>query len=205
MTIFGRKDTMSRADAALWKSARKLCDLGELTAQWLERRITSHPTWPPADGPAAETGEIIPELVKLNRAGFVTSGSQPGGDTCIRGIRWQKRAAVEGWADVFLGGRIVTAAAQADLIVIVHDCADLPEVRTNVSRAVWTTMLDGEGYTRFGAQPSRADIATEYSACRPEAIEALCQAFRIFVIDPEWGRRDRLWPVLADCLSDQPG
>lgn len=203
--IDGRHPFAGPPDAANWKSARNLPDLGELTARWLERRIKSHPTWPPGDGPDAETGEIAPELARLNRAGFVTSGSQPAGDARVRGVHWQKRAAVEGWADLFLAEKIFAAAGRADLIVIVQDYADLPETLINVSRAVWVTTLDGEGYTRFGTQPSRADIAMEYSGCRQEAIEALCRAFRVCVIDPEWGRRDRLWPVLTDCLSDQPG
>jgi hypothetical protein len=61
----------------LWGQARTLADIGELTAQWLEGRIT----YLPADlgsAPDSETEALVPVLATVNRMGFVTDFSQPG-------------------------------------------------------------------------------------------------------------------------------
>jgi hypothetical protein len=69
---------MSPEDAARWRAARTLADLGELTAQWLEGKIASIPTVMPGCGPGEESAELIPVLAACNRAGYVTTTSQPG-------------------------------------------------------------------------------------------------------------------------------
>lgn len=57
-------------------TARTLEDLGELTAPWLEGRITFLPTYT-LDTPAAETEGLIAHLAAFNRAGYTTTESQP--------------------------------------------------------------------------------------------------------------------------------
>src|ERR1035438_8169724 len=83
---------MNRADRKRWASARTLPDLGELTALWLEGEIGKAPGYD--DGPAPETRDLIPVLAAANRAGFITSGSQPGSLSEYS----DQRAAVEGFA-----------------------------------------------------------------------------------------------------------
>src|ERR1700678_2550864 len=108
---------MSHADREAWASARTLADLGELTAQWLEGGIISQPGYAPGCGPDEETVPLIPILATLNRAGFVTSGSQPGdAGYGSEGTGWQQRAAVEGFADAALLVRLSDAAYDAGLL-----------------------------------------------------------------------------------------
>jgi hypothetical protein len=64
---------MSPTDAALWRTARTLADLGKLTARWLEGEITTTPSH--LGPPDSETTDLIPTLAAANRAGFVTDQS----------------------------------------------------------------------------------------------------------------------------------
>ncbi len=96
---------MSKADRGAWQAARTLADLGELTARWLEGSIGSEPGY--CGRPAEETEDLVPVLAKLNRAGFVTSGSQPGLiEPGARGTLAEQRAAVDGFAGPELAFRL---------------------------------------------------------------------------------------------------
>jgi hypothetical protein len=53
--------------------------------------------------------------------------------------------------------------------------------------------------TWFGNHLDLRDIEDDqagYGICHPGAIEALCAAWQVTIIDPEWGRNDVLWPAL---------
>jgi hypothetical protein len=41
-----------------------------------------------------------------------------------------------------------------------------------------------------------SDVAPAGVICNPAAVETLCQAWQITLIDPQWARNDHLWPVL---------
>jgi hypothetical protein len=71
-----RDDDMSPEDEALWRSARTLADLGELTARWIEGAIASQPGYFGAAD--LESDDLVPVLAAVNRAGFRTDTSQPG-------------------------------------------------------------------------------------------------------------------------------
>ncbi len=61
------------------------------------------------------------------------------------------------------------------------------------------TLAGDQENTWFGSSYTRGDIEDDqagYGICRPGAIEALCAAWQVTIIDPEWGRNDVLWPVL---------
>ena len=196
---------MSTADRQAWEAARTLADLGELTAQWLEGGIASQPAYAPGCGPDPETTPLIPLLACCNRAGYVTNGSQPGeAGTGYDGAWWEQRAAVEGFASPAVAGRIWEAAEAAGLTVIAHAPATLPRWRIRYDRAVPVTRREARPCTWFGAQLSRRHLRdgwTGYGICHPDAVTALCTAWQVTVIDPGWGRNDRLWPVLHDALT----
>ena len=182
---------MSRADAHLWESATTLPELGELTAQWLEGRIASQPDYAPGYGPDPETEDLIPVLTAANRAGYVTIGSQPGEDcTGYDGAHWRQRAAVEGFADDRTLERLWAWMATA-----------APEVTVTWSKptawSVSVTEREGRRYTGFGTVMSAAQIEDAYAECSPPAIAALQEAWQVTIVDPEWGRNDRLWLALA--------
>lgn len=177
-----------------WKNAQTVADLGHLMADWLEGRVR---TWPGYcdTKPAAETRHLIPVLARLNRAGFVTTQSQPGEPpSCgYDGRMWRKRAFVEGWiSGCRSADRIRGAASGAGFIV--------SDSRSACPRVI-VTEADGEPMAAFGPMPShRRMIAYEWPGVGREAARELGAATRLVIIDPEWGRDSTLWPVLANTL-----
>jgi len=206
---------MSKADREKWAAARTLADLGELTAQWLEGRIASQPSY--YGGPDSETAPLVPVLAKLNRAGFVTSGSQPAFNGAgYDGAHWKQRAAVEAYADPPLALRVLRVAQETGLIIVAWPPSSLPRWRYRYDRAVAVTRTDGcdpacptrhaDGcdYTWFGTQVPRRHLRSRhigYGICHRDAVKALCGAWQVTVYDPEWGRGDLLWHVLAQALD----
>jgi len=190
-------------DGQDWASARTLRDLGQFTALWLEGDLATVPGY--SGRPAAETAPLVPVLAALNRAGYLTSGSQPG--TAGRGADgawWEQRAAVEGFAGPRAARMLTTAARAADLIVITHDPARLPRRRIRYRLAVPVTRRDGQPVTTFGAHWSRRHLRdpwTGYGACHRHAVDEVCRAWQLTVIDPQWGRPGRLWRVLHDTVT----
>ena len=186
------------SDRQAWPSARTLCDLGQLTALWLEGDLATVPGY--SDRPAAETAPLVPVLAVLNRAGYVTNGSQPGdAGRGFDGGWWEQRAVVEGFAGPRVTRRLTTAARAAGLIVIAHDPARLPRWRIRYRSRVAVTREDGQPVTWFGAHLSRRhlrDAWTGYGACHRNAVSDVCRAWQVTVIDPQWGRPELLWQVL---------
>jgi hypothetical protein len=100
-------------ELAVWGTARSLSDLGELTARFLEGKLSQTPSnWGPPD---PETTALVPVLVATNRASFVTHMSQPGQSAGEYG--WEQRAEVSGFAGDEAFGRLMAAAARSDLII----------------------------------------------------------------------------------------
>jgi hypothetical protein len=188
---------MSDEDAELWESAQTLADIGNFTALWLEGQIGSQPGYAPGCGPDEETADLIPVLAACNRAGFVTDGSQPG-ESCTGydGASWEQRAGVSGFACAELAARLRTAAEDAHLYVRVHEA---PRWRFRFGTAIPVTRREGRTFTRFGARlPVRhlRDGWTGYGGCSRSAVREVCSAKQVTIVDPEWGRNDRLWPAL---------
>jgi hypothetical protein len=147
---------------------------------------------------------MVPVLAALNRAGFVTTGSQPGFDGGgHEGARWQQRAAVEGFSGRRAMLALTWAAGEAGLVVVAHDPASLPRWRVDHSRSAGVTRRHDRVVTRFGAHLPRRfirDSWTGWGACHPDAAAALCGAWQVTVIDPGWGREGLLWDVLSRAL-----
>ncbi len=198
---------MGKSDPAAWQSARTLADLGKLTARWIEGDLASQPGYcGPSD---IEDPALVPLLAALNRAGFVTTGSQigesgPGYD----GAHWQQRAAVEGFADERTALALIRAAAAAGLISVSYPPASLPRWRYRYDRSVTVTMREDRGVTGFGVQLPRRHIRDSwigYGICHRDAVNALCSAWQVTVIDPQWGRPDVLWRVLERAIQPAGG
>lgn len=182
----------SRRDRQAWASARTLADVGDLTARWLEGDLASQPGYERGAGPDTETTPLIPVLAACCRAGFVTNGSQPG-EPVDDGFG--QRAAVEGFASPEAAARI--AACLPDGLIMLTGRAGW---RMRWRQAVVVTMDGGRPFTRFGVVLSRRHLADSwvgYGSLHPDAVRALQAAVQVTVVDPEWGRNDRLWPALA--------
>jgi hypothetical protein len=179
---------MSVQDAALWRGARTLADLGELTARWLEGTVGSVPGTMPGYGPDEETGPLVPVLAAANRAGYVTNFSQPGESD----NGWTQRAAVHGFASAATFKAIATTAADADLIITAARATE-----ANWSTRIVVTIDNGRENTWAGDPWSREEVQDGYGdCCDPAAVETLCRAWQVTLIDPQWGRNDHLWDVL---------
>lgn len=189
---------MSKAERKLWASAVTLEDLAALTARWLEGDLRSQPGYQPNCGPDPETVSLIPTLARLNRAGFLTSNSQPGNDDTIGydGAIWAQRAVVDGWVSPGLAGELAAAARDAGLIVVTNTAPRrfaLPE-RSNSSIDV--TTRNGQVTCGFGGRRPRGDIVLSFGACSDAALDAVIGAVQIAIADPEYGPHDRLWKFL---------
>lgn len=194
---------MSRADRRAWRTARTLEDLGRLGALWLEGELGSQPAW--RAGPDNETLPLVPVLAAANRAGFYTMASSPADDTTgSDGVRWRQRAAVEGFADAGLARRLHDAARAAGLISVTLCPDGRPGKGWDRAFEVGVTERDGDRYTWFSQHLSRREIRSRrvgWGICRRAAVKALCGAWQVALIDPEWGRPDVLWRVLEDAVT----
>ena len=62
-----------------------------------------------------------------------------------------------------------------------------------------TRHADGCDWTWFGTQVPRRhfrDAHIGYGECHRDAVDALCAAWQVTIIDPQWGRNEVLWPAL---------
>jgi hypothetical protein len=169
---------MSMKDAARWRSARSMPDLGELVIAWLNGDITQTPGH--CGPPESETIPLVDVLTVINRGGLVTDCSQLAesrpGDT------WNTW--VDGFASDDTLARLREAAAGTPLILTacrgrVHEHRRMP----HLARCCWAELVD------FWAEKC------------PAVADGLEDSWLVSVEDPEPGRNDLLWPVLAAALT----
>ena len=166
---------MSRKDAARWASAQDMADLGELVVAWLNGELTQTPGH--CGPPCAETVPLTSVLPAVNRAGFVTDNSQRAGSRA--GRTWNT------WVTGFAGdatlSRLRTAVSGTPL--------DLDACRGRTH---------GCGGKPWGLPRCPRKEATGFweDAC-PHAAGELHGTWWVYIEDPEPGRNDVLWPVLA--------
>ncbi|MEW5658330.1 hypothetical protein ABGT92_23790 [Streptomyces cinereoruber] len=172
---------------SVWRSARSIADLGQHMADWLEGRI---PSWPGYDGPFGQeetdgARHLVPTLTALNRAGFVTTQSQPG----ELGGGYRQRAFVEGVVHDRnpLLGRVLALQDQG-----------LTVVRGWPKRQIALTEDAGRPFTTIGGwRMRRNDIHSMWRGIGSQALRELKEhGAKVHIIDTEWGRDDRLWPAL---------
>lgn len=186
-----------------WKKAQSVADLGHLMADWLEGRIRTSPSCVNDGSLDDETRHLVPILAPVNRAGYVTTDSQPG-DPESRGRdghMYRQRAAVSGWvADKRLLNRISASAKQAGIEIIAH------RADSGWRDGMDVTRVDGEPYTWFGRTMARREqIAYEWDGVGGRAVRELRRSTYLTLIDPVWGRDDRLWPLLQQAASSRGG
>jgi hypothetical protein len=164
-------------------------------ALWLEGKIASWPGYQPGYGPDDETKALVPTLAACNRAGYVTTSSQPGVDPQpgFDGLIWAQRAAVEGFVrDRDLLRRLADAAYEAGLEMELADQLDTGE------RGLTVTTRDGQDYTAFGGHLSARELRRIWPVLRGNALDDVFGAIRITLAAPEYGEAagKRLWDVL---------
>lgn len=183
-----------------WAATRTIADHGELVARWLDGdyRFT-----PGHVGPAdSETAPLVPDLVRLNRAGVVTTGSQPGATgTDQDGDGWVQRAYVTAYGDNETIDRLARAAAAAGLWVLCEPYDAPATVATMPAPPVPVAFDDGHA-PLMGLYPGRNTVWGAPSiAWHPESRAAWETATQLVVIDPEPGRERLLWDTLTAALD----
>lgn len=181
---------------SVWRDARSIADLGQNMAAWLEGRL---PSWPGYHGPFGQEEDngarhLIPILAAVNRAGFVTTGSQPAYDgTDSGGAGWRQRAAVDGVVHEHspLLGRLTALERQGFLVY-----------RGWPKQSVVITDRNGEPQTGFGGfRLGRDHAAREWHGIGRHALRELRDHGAVLhIVDPVWGRDDRLWPALTNAI-----
>ncbi|MFH8642278.1 DUF6919 domain-containing protein [Streptomyces goshikiensis] len=187
---------MSRADRRLWRSAETLQELGDRMVLWLTGAIASQPGTLARFGPDPETEHLLPVLTGLNRAGLLTTVSQPGLDEHDESGHWRQRAGVSGLVDdITLLRRLVAAADEAGLRVALHTVVAAGPCRDGFV----VTTLDAEPFTAFGAHEDHETLQATWPRhlIGPAAHAAVTRAAQLTVVDPRYGRDDLLWTTLA--------
>jgi hypothetical protein len=168
---------MSRKDAARWASAKDMAGLGETVVAWLHGEVAQTPGH--CGPPCAETIPLISVLTLVNRAGVVTENSQRAGG---RGDRiWN--AWVEGFApdDVMHRLRAMTDGTALRMVACRGSAHG----------------YEGSLLRHLGECPAAAVMDFWTEAC-PAVAEQLAGSWNVLIEDPEPGRNDRLWPLLAE-------
>lgn len=185
----------SEKDLAPWSACRTLADLAEVTARWLQgelRYFPGHndPTEPPLD----ETKGLISDLVSLNRAGYVTTNSQPGQSMTRDGNA--QRAFVRGYCTEDTFKRIDAAIYGTELIALPR-----PPGMYHLCPVPITT-VGGKNFTWGGMSSGEAEaIAREFGGVLSEPmLQVLTNCWLVDVLDPVWGRTNLLWSKLRKGL-----
>jgi hypothetical protein len=200
-------------DRESWLRTSDLRTLAEYTAQWLEGRRLCMPGYGAAN-PDPETTPLIPYLAAYNRAGLMTTGSQPGHGP-LRGYdgwNWSQRAFVDGFTDLDTATRIVVAlSAHRDAGIVVNAWAPGSH-RGDKERAALTVRVNpqapaaGFDVTAADGYPlGRGDIRSIYRGDLTRgAIRTLQNAWQITVHDEQFSERTLLWDALAEALAPDP-
>lgn len=195
---------MPRAERRRWRSARTRAELAALTAEWLEGRIRTHPGVYPggilAGRPDPETAGLVGTLAACNRAGLLTTSSQPGQQSAPAGRRggvFAQRPAVEGWAAPQIARDLVWLATSVGLLAVAHPTLRRPWPIGQRRSGIIVSTREGVSTCEFGGQARPSGVARTFQGCAREVInDLLCESVFIALADPAWAPGCALWAVL---------
>jgi hypothetical protein len=173
-----------------WQAARSLGDIGELTARWIEGALGFHPCY--GSGIDSETISLRTILAQFNRQGFVTTFSQPA--EAIDEFGSGQRACVDGYAEGDLAKRLAALGLYTDLLVLIYE----PDVSWGYQIPV--SVYEFHPHTWCGAHDGFEELECFADTCSKEAMASLQQAWKVTVIDLQWGRESFLWEQVATIL-----
>lgn len=177
-----------------WAEARTFGDLCELGAQFFEGKVDHFNGY---GGPEVETIKLAPLLAECNRAGFLTTSSQPGKRRSKYGAQ---RAYVQGFAREDLAMRLYCLGLESDLISLAVPVAteDWRYIRLPVT-------LDGEHpFTWCGAFGGLETLDHYAEQLHPGALIELAGTYEVEIVDPRWGRNSYLWSRLLEAVRGAP-
>ena len=178
---------------SVWRDTRTIADIGQVMARWLTGEVrywSGH-----GDGIDSETRHLLPTLVALNQAGVVTTNSQPGYDgTGYDGAHWRQKAWLTAIVDDRspLLGRLILSAEAAGMTVLRGNRHHGQTVLTD---------RNGEPWTDIRGRIPRNHLAREWHGLSRQGLKELrTHGAVLHIVDPVWGRDDRLWPALANAI-----
>ena len=174
-----------------WKEARTLEGLGELTARWCEGTLRYMPG--DDDEPYEEKGPIREVLASINRSGFVTTTSQPG-EPMDDGSA--QRAAVEGYAREDTAKRMAALGLWTDLLVFAFPPGDYAW-----GYQVPITVEEYRPFTWLGSLQGHVEIESYVEDYSREALSEVARAWKVTIVDPQWGRGPYLWDNVLSTLE----
>ncbi len=186
-------ESLTEAEAKeAWKSAKTFEQLCELTAKFIEGTSPFSPEYGTC-GIDEETEPLKTYLAALNRAGLMTTTSQPGFDS----PEWKQRAFVDGFAQEATAKRIARISLYTDLHIVTAPVGVAIGFRTPI--IVRDFQPHGWG---GGSSGCEAEFYKDF----PNGLKILREAWYVDVIDLVWGRQDHLWENLMRelCYSEAP-
>lgn len=149
---------------------------------------------PTYDGPLdEETKELVPDLVELNKNGFLTVDSQPG---VLNDETWQ-RSYVEFFVKKSVWDKLYAFLMYSDLFYVYCDISNPLSCSSCSSWPLTIDIVDGVGICETAFNPSSMDAETTFEilteGCTPTAKENIGKNLVwAVVVDPVWGRTDLL-------------
>ncbi len=182
---------MEDSNAELWKNAKTLPEIGELTTRWIQGTLPLHPCY--GDSPDEETESIQKYLINFNQNGLITTFSQPAENLDEEG--YAQRAALEGFAEENTAKKIAALGLYTDLLVFIYP----PGIEWGYQIPV--SLQEFRPFTWVGTSWGLEDFKCFIEYCSKEAMESLKASWQVVVIDLQWGREDHLWPLVNTALT----
>jgi hypothetical protein len=179
----------------LWREAETFEELCELNARFVEGEIEFSPTYG-AGSLDDESKPLIPYLAALNRAGFLTTSSQPGED---RGHSKQ-RAFVDGLALKETALRIERLSMFSDLYIMTTEPGRFNGCMMPITIDEFRPHSWGGAASLDDENGIFTEVMNFQENCNERAMQHLSQAWEVCVIDLCWGRSEYLWNQLANEL-----
>ncbi len=100
---------------------------------------------------------------------------------------------VDGLCGEDVADRVAGLSLDSDLVVITH----YPGVEATYEIPI--TLDEGRTFSiAAGAMPSDS----LWEGMHPETVHEVAGAWQVTVLDPQWGRNDRLWPAILEALQN---
>jgi uncharacterized protein DUF6919 len=163
----------------LWSEAKTLEDLGEVTARWIEGRVSFHPCY--CADIDTETRPLQEKLAYFNRNGLVTTFSQPAEQLDEEG--YSQRACVEGYAREEIAKKIAVLGLYTDLLVLIYP----PDWQGGYQIPI--TLDEFHPFTWCGGVWGYRELECFAEDCSSEAMESLKSAWKVVVIDYGGGEK----------------
>lgn len=170
---------------SLWARAAGFNDLLSLTARFLRGEPIGFPGWATAETDE-ESDDMAPTLLAANGAGLLSVASQPGAPfgPGHDDLTWGGRAFVGGFAQAAAAAAIQERAKRAGLWAKNGD-QDGPF-------SIPAGLRDGQPYLVLSADAKASELELFRDHVGPAAHAELEAAPFLWVIDPVWGRKERL-------------